>query len=37
MSFNVYWLLALVMGAGVGETMFGRFGAGAGVHAVSRR
>ena len=33
MSFNVYWLLAVVVGAGVGEMMFGRFGAGGGVQA----
>ncbi|WOO84918.1 uncharacterized protein LOC62_06G008428 [Vanrija pseudolonga] len=27
MTFQIYWIIAIVVGAGVGEAMFGRFGA----------
>lgn len=30
MSFNIWWVMSVVIGAGVGETMFGRFGSGVG-------
>ena len=26
MTFNIWWILCVVIGAGVGEVMFGRFG-----------
>jgi len=32
MSFNIWWILAVVLGSGVGETIFGRFGASGGGH-----
>jgi len=28
MTFNIWWLIAVVLGAGIGETLFGRFGSG---------
>lgn len=30
MTFNVWWILSVVLGHGVGEVLFGRFGAGGG-------
>jgi hypothetical protein len=29
MSFNIWWIISVVLGAGVGEMLFGRFGSGA--------
>jgi hypothetical protein len=26
MMFNIWWVIAIVVGAGVGEMLFGRFG-----------
>lgn len=27
MTFQIWWIISIVVGAGVGEAMFGRFGA----------
>ncbi|KAK4685698.1 solute carrier family 31 (copper transporter), member 1, partial [Tremellales sp. Uapishka_1] len=32
MTFQIWWIISLVVGAGVGEVLFGRFGGAAGAH-----